>query len=170
MNNVFVKNIIRFVILMLVQVLVFNNMNLGGYMHPYIYVLFLLLLPININRSLLLLIAFFTGLTVDYFAGTMGINAAASVLLAYLRPGTIKLFFNRQDFLSKDEPGLALFGVTGFFKYTIVLIFMHQLLLFFLEVLSFNNFLHTIKVVVLSSILSAFVITISMLLFEKRTK
>lgn len=170
MNNIFVKNIIRFVILMLIQVLVFNNMNLGGYMHPYIYVLFLLLLPININRSLLLIFAFFTGLTIDYFAGTMGINASASVLLAYLRPGTIRLFFRNQNFLSKEEPGLSSFGVIGFLKYTIVLVFMHQLLLFFMEVLSFIHFFYTIQEVILSTLLSTFIILISMLLFGKRAK
>jgi len=145
-------------------------MNLGGYMHPYIYVLFILLLPININRSVLLTLAFFTGLSIDYFAGTMGINASASVLLAYLRPGTIRLFFGNQDFSSKEEPGLLSFGVTGFIKYTIVLVFMHQLLLFFMEVLSFNHFFYTIQEVILSTLLSTLIILISMLLFGKRAK
>jgi len=61
-------------------------------MNPYIYILFILLLPANTNRSLLLIIAFFTGLTVDFFAHTLGLHAAASVFIAYLRPGTIRLF------------------------------------------------------------------------------
>jgi rod shape-determining protein MreD len=145
-------------------------MNLGGYMHPYIYILFLLLLPININRSLLLLIAFFTGITIDYFTRTMGINASASVLLAYLRPGTIRLFFGNHDFSSKEEPGLSSFGLIGFFKYIIVLVFISQLLLFFMEVLSFNNILYTIQQVILSTLLSTFIIFIVMLFFGKRAK
>ena len=102
MNNPLVKNIIRFIVLILVQVLVLNNMNLGGYLNPYIYVLFLLLLPANINRSLLLIIAFITGLTIDYFANTLGLHAAASVFLAFLRPGTINLLFRNQAW-SIDE-------------------------------------------------------------------
>ena len=170
MNNPFVKNIIRFVILMLVQVLVFNNMNLGGYLHPYIYVLFLLLLPVNINRSLLLILSFFTGLTVDYFAGTLGLNAAASLFLAYLRPGTIRLFFGNQEFYSGEELKPSSVGVFGFFKYTLVLVFMHQLVLFYLEILSFNHFFFTLNKVLLSTILSTFIILVSMLLFSKRGK
>ncbi|MFK5855850.1 MAG: rod shape-determining protein MreD [Bacteroidota bacterium] len=170
MNNLLIKNIIRFILLILVQVLVFNNMNLGGYLHPSIYVLFLLLLPVNINRSLLLILAFFTGLTIDYFTGTIGLNAAASVFLAYLRPGTIRLFFRNQEFGSDKEPKLSIVGVFGFFKYTLVLVFMHQLLLFYLEVLSFNHFFFTLNKVFQSTLLSTFVIIIILLFFTKRSK
>ena len=170
MNNLFVKNIIRFIILILVQVLVFNNMNLGGYLHPYIYVLFIMLLPVNINRSLLLILAFFTGLTVDYFAGTLGLNASASVFLAYLRPGVIRLFFGKQEFSTGEEIRLTSVGVFGFLKYSIVLVFMHQLLLYYLEILSFRNFFFTFNKVLLSTLLSTVIIIIVMMLFTKRRK
>jgi hypothetical protein len=145
-------------------------MNLGGYLHPYIYVMFILLLPVNINRSLLLILSFFAGLTVDYFAGTLGVNAAASVLLAYLRPGTIRLFFGNQEFNAGESIGLKSVGVFGFFKYSIVLVFIHQLLLFYLEVLSFNHFFFTFNKVLLSTGLSTFIIITTMLLFSKRDK
>lgn len=155
---------------MLIQVLVLNNMNLGGYMNPYIYVLFILLLPANINRSLLLIIAFFNGLTVDYFANTLGLHAAASVFIAYLRPGILNLFFRNHEFVSGEEPGPASIGIGGFFRYTIVLVFMHQLLLFYLEVLSVNHFFTILYRVFLSTILSTFIILIAVLLFGKRKK
>jgi len=170
MNSLLGRNIIRFIILILVQVLVLNNMNLGGYMNPYIYILFILLLPANMNRSLLLIIAFFTGLTIDFFAHTLGLHAAASVFIAYLRPGTIQLFFRNYEFASGEEPNPASIGIGGFFRYTIVLVFMHQLLLFYLEVLSFNHFFVTLYRVALSTILSTFIILIAMLLFGKRKK
>lgn len=168
MNNILVKNIVRFVIIMLVQVLVLNNMNLGGYLNPYIYVLFLLLLPANINRSLLLIVAFVTGLTVDFFANTLGLHAAACVFLAYLRPGTIRLFFRNYEFAEEEEPWPASIGVRVFFKYTIVLVFMHQLLLFYLEVLSFNHFFHTLYRILLSTALTTFIILVAVLLFSRR--
>lgn len=170
MNSPLVKNIIRFIILILIQVLVLNNMNLGGYMNPYIYILFLLLLPANINRSLLLFIAFLSGLTIDYFAHTLGLHSAASVFLAYLRPGTIRLFFRNYEFASGEEPGPASISIGGFLKYTIVLVFMHQLLLFYLEILSLNYFFITLYRVFLSTILSTFIIIVAMLLFGKRKK
>lgn len=170
MNNPLVKNIIRFVVLILIQVLVLNNMNLGGYMHPYIYVLFILLLPARINRSLLLIIAFITGLTIDYFANTLGLHASASVFMAYLRPGTINLFFRNYEFASEEEPGPKSIGFGGFSKYTFVLVFAHQLILFYLEVLSFNNFFHTFTRVALSTILTTAIILISIMFFSKRKK
>jgi len=67
MNNPWIKYPLRFALLVLLQVLVLNNINLGGYIHPYIYILFILLLPVSMNKNLVLFIAFFTGLTVDYF-------------------------------------------------------------------------------------------------------
>ncbi len=170
MNNPLIKNIIGFIVLIIVQVLVLNNMNLGGYLNPYIYVLFLLLLPANINRSLLLIIAFITGLTIDYFANTLGLHAAASVFLAFLRPGMINLFFRNHEFTSGEEPGPASIGFVGFFRYTLVLVFMHQLVLFFLEVLSFNHFSQTLYRVLLSTILTTFIILIAVMLFGKRKK
>lgn len=40
-------NIIRFVLLVITQVLIVNHIRLGGYVHPYIYLIFVMLLPIN---------------------------------------------------------------------------------------------------------------------------
>lgn len=170
MNNVLIRNIVRFVILILVQVLVLNNMNLGGYMNPYIYILFILLLPANINRSLLLIIAFFTGLTIDFFGNTLGLHAAACVFIAFLRPGTINLLFRYYEFSSGEEPGPVAIGVRGFIKYALILVFLHQLLLFYLEVLTFNNFFFTLLNVILSTVLSTFIMLIGVLLFSKRNK
>lgn len=155
---------------MLVQVLILNNMNLSGYMNPYIYVLFLLLLPAKINRSLLLIIAFVTGLIVDYFGNTPGLHAAACVFLAFLRPVTIHLMFRNHEFEVKEEPGPASIRIGGFLKYALLLVFMHQLILFYLEVLSFNHFFNTLYRVVLSTVLSTIIILIAMLVFSKRRK
>lgn len=164
----FVKNSFRFVLLILLQVLALNHMNLGGYLNPFVYVLFLLLLPVHINKSLLLLLGFLTGLTIDYFGNTLGLHASASLLLAFLRPGIIALFFKTLDFSNKEAPDLRRFGLVGFFKYTLVLVFFHHLVLFYLEVLSLNDFLPTFLGVVLSTLLSTLVIMILMLLFGSK--
>lgn len=168
MNNVTFRNIARFILLMLVQVLVLNNMNLGGYLNPYIYVLFILLLPANISKSFLLILAFFTGLTVDYFGNTLGLHAAASVLMAFARPGVLNLFFKNIEFNSGEEPGISKIGVGGFLRYTLVLVFIHHSALFFLEVFSFNDFLTTLYRIGLSTLLSTLIIMITVLLFSKK--
>lgn len=170
MNNALVRNIVRFISLILVQVLVLNNMNLSGFLNPYIYILFILLLPSKINRSLLLIIAFLTGLTIDYFGNTLGLHAAACVAIAYLRPETISLFFRNQEFASGEEPGPSSIGYGGFLKYSITLVFIHQLILFFLEVLSFNHFFFTFGKVLLSTLVSVVIMFIAIMLFAKRKK
>ncbi|NQU32054.1 MAG: rod shape-determining protein MreD [Bacteroidetes bacterium] len=170
MNNVLFKNIIRFIILMLIQVLVLNNMNLSGYLNPYIYILFILLLPANINRSFLLILAFGTGLTVDYFGNTLGLHAAACVVIAFMRPGTINLFFRNYEFNGNEEPGPSSIGYRGFLKYAISLMFIHQLILFYFEVFSFSNFFFTLSKVLLSTVLSIILIMIAVLLTGKRKK
>ncbi len=170
MNNVFVRNITRFISLILIQVLVLNNMNLSGYLIPYIYILFILLLPVNINRSFLLILAFLTGLTIDYFGNTLGLHASACVAIAFLRPGVIKLLFRNQEFAANEEPTQYSIGFRGFIKYSIILVFIHQFILFYLEVFSFDLFFTTFLKIILSSTLSIIIMLIAVLIFGKRKK
>jgi rod shape-determining protein MreD len=168
MSNPLVRNITRFFLLILLQVLVLNHINMGGYINPYVYLLFILLLPAAMNKSLLLFLAFITGLTIDLFGNTPGLHAAASVFMAYLRPGVLRLFYQQMDFSPLDEPGPALIGLGGFFRYTLVLVFMHHLLLFMLETLSLNNFLHTLYTILLSTLATTLVMMILVMFFSKR--
>ena len=93
MNNTVTQNIIRFIILVLIQVLILNNINFLGYINPYIYVLFILLYPIHNNRLLFIFLSFLLGLSVDLFLDSGGVHAAASVLVAYIRPLILKFSF-----------------------------------------------------------------------------
>lgn len=92
MNNNLL-NIFRFVILLTIQILIFNNINLFGYINPYPYLLFVLLYPVNGNKSLLLLSSFTMGLLLDVFLNSGGVHAAASLVLAFVRPSLFKFSF-----------------------------------------------------------------------------
>ncbi len=168
MNNVYFRNIVRFILLILLQVLVLNNMNLMGYMNPYVYILFILLLPADISGSLLLLLAFFTGLTVDFFGNTLGLNAAATVLMAFVRPGILNTFFKSIEFGQGEEPGIAKMGIGKFLRYTFLLVLIHHTALFFLEVFNFDEFGETLYRISISSLFSTFIILILVFLFGKR--
>lgn len=168
MNSVLFKNIVRFLFLVLIQVFVFNNMNLGGYMNPYIYVLFILLLPVDISKSLLLVLAFFLGLTIDYFGNTLGLHASATLLMVFARPAVLNLFFSNIEFNPGEEPSLTRLKFGGFFRYVFTLVFIHHFTLFMLEVFSFDNFLYTLYRIMLSTLLTMLLIFISMLLFSKK--
>jgi hypothetical protein len=170
MNNLWLKYSLRFVLLVLLQVLVLNNINLGGYIHPYIYILFILLLPVRMNKNLVLFIAFFTGLTIDYFGNTMGLHAGASVLLAFARPGVLNLFFKPIVFGKGEESSLKKVGVGGFFRYTFLLVIIHHSALFLFETLDFSNFHFMLLRIALSSIITSLGILVVLMVFSSGKK
>ncbi|WP_320815820.1 rod shape-determining protein MreD [Flavobacterium sp.] len=92
MNNNLL-NIFRFIILLTIQILIFNNINLFGYINPYPYLLFILLFPVNGNKSVLLLSSFAIGLLLDLFLNSGGVHATASLVLAFVRPSLFKFSF-----------------------------------------------------------------------------
>ena len=168
MNNIVVKNIVRFLLLVLLQVFVFNKMNLFGYLNPFVYVLFIILLPFQTNKLLLLLLAFGTGLTIDIFGDTPGLHTSATVFMAFLRPSLIRGFFGRIEFTQNEEPSIKKLGFGGFSRYMIVLVVAHHFVLFFMETLSFSRFFDILKTTLLSSLLSVILIYIYIFLFPIR--
>ena len=84
--NLWLSNILRFLICVLLQVLVVNNLSISGVCTPFVYILFLIALPARTPRWAELLIGLFTGLVIDIFCDSFGVNMAACVLVAYLRP------------------------------------------------------------------------------------
>jgi hypothetical protein len=93
MNTTVIINILRFIALLAVQVVVFNRLDLFGYINPYPYILFIILFPVNGNKAVLLLSAFFLGLLQDMFCNTGGPHAVACVTLAFLRPAFFRFSF-----------------------------------------------------------------------------
>lgn len=170
MNNVYLKNGLRFAVLLLIQIFVLNKIRFGGYLNPYLYVLFILLLPFETPKWLLLLSAFFLGLFVDMFSGVMGIHAAASVLMAFARPGVMKIIAARGQYEPGSQPGIQDFGFPWFFSYSLLLVVLHHLLLFYLEVFSFHEFFITFLRVIFSTAFTLILIFITEYLFLKNKR
>jgi len=167
MNKDILINILRFIILVLLQVLILNKVNLGGYLNPYVYVMFILLLPFETPPWLLLLSSFAIGLSVDLFSGTIGMHAAASTFTAFLRPTVSRLFNSKREYEPGVKPGINDLGISWFLSYTLVLVFAHHLVYFFLEVFRFDEIFTTLSRVVLSTLLSSSLIVILNLLVKK---
>lgn len=170
MNNIIYKNIFRFLFLFLLQIYIFNNIELFGYLNPYVYVLFILLLPLETPRSLLLIASFIMGFGIDYFSNTIGINIAACVFIAYLRPGLIRALSAKSEMDTGMKIGIRDFGFRWFFTYTSILVIAHHLFLFFLEVFRFNEFFDTLKRSLLSALFTILLIIIIQYLFYKPKK
>lgn len=152
-----VQNIISFILLVLVQVLALNNIQFLGYINPYIYILFILSLPVRLPQWVTLLLGFVLGLTIDTFSNTMGTHAFATVLIAFLRNGIIKLFTSIEEG-NNPVPSFYTFGVGAYVKYVILMTLVHHTTLFFLEAFSFSLFWVVFFKVILSSIVTILII------------
>ncbi len=168
--NKTVLQIIRFLVLVLLQVLVINHIRLGGYVHPYIYLVFVMLLPFSTPKWQLLVLGFAIGLTIDLFTGTPGLHAGATTLMAFSRPSIIKLISGNQKFENITEPNISQLGGLWFFRYALFLVLIHHFALFFLESFSFRLIGQVLLRILLSVPVSLFLIMMIMYIFKSEKK
>lgn len=168
MGRVILVNLIRFIALIFLQVFLLKNMGYYNLAVPYVYILFIMLLPFNTPNVLLFLLAFLTGLTVDAFYDTLGLNAAACTVLAYVRIVFISLTVQREGFDNEPDPSLGIMGLRWFLFYALILTFFHHLVLFTFETFRFSDFGYTLLSVLLSSLLTLMLILIAEFVFFKR--
>lgn len=135
---------LQFILLVFIQILVLNNVQLSGSINPFLYILFILWLPVEMNKLLVMLVAFFTGMTIDVFSDTMGMHASACVFLAFVRPYVLAALAPRDGYELNQRPSLNQFGFQWFVIYASICTFLHHLFLFFVEVFRFSEFLDTL--------------------------
>jgi hypothetical protein len=170
--NIYIKNIIRFILFIFFQVFILNEVPpLHQFIVPYIYFLFILWLPFNINRFFLLIVAFAFGTTLDYFTGTGGLHAAPCLLIAYLRPFLLNLLIP-QDTTENSyiEPTIKSMGWAPYSLYIVILTFLHHFLLVLIEWLQFGNFVYFIGKVAGTTSISLLLIFIAEMLFIRKGK
>lgn len=160
------QNIVRFILLVLVQVFVLNNIRLMGYVNPYIYILFIFVLPVRFSRAATLILAFVLGLVIDAFSNTPGMHTFATVLVAYLRSPVIKIFTSIEEG-ANPEPSFYTFGVSNFIKYIITLVLIHHTAFFFLEIFTFVGIGQTLLRIILNTLITS-VILLGINSFKKR--
>jgi hypothetical protein len=136
MNSALLANIARFILLLAAQVLIFNRIDLFGFINPFPYVLFIMLYPVNGNKSGLLAASFFLGLLMDMFWNSGGVHAAASLILAYYRPAIFKFSFG----LSYEYQTVKLNDVLSpeRFSFILIAVVLHHVVLFTLEIFSIS--------------------------------
>ena len=147
--------------------LVLNHIQLNGYINPYIYIYFLLVLPVGISDALLLLIAFALGFTIDVFSSSGGMHSAASVFIAFCRPGVLKLIAPRDGYEPDNKLNANTMGIKWFLTYASILVVLHHLALFNIEVFRFSEFFATFIKAVLNSIITLVIIVVGQYLFGK---
>ena len=153
-----VLQILRFILLLTIQILICNHIHLFRFINPYIYILTLLLLPLSIPKSWQYLIGFGTGFIIDSFTMTYGVHASASLTLIFVRPYLINLL-NKNNISLENE--LFLPRVKDFkwlFLYTIILSFIHHLWVTFFETFSFQNFGYNLLTTLINALFTTIVI------------
>lgn len=168
----FVKNIVRLALFILLQVYVLNKIpHLHRFIVPYLYFLPLLWLPFSVSRLGLLFYGFATGLTLDYFAMTPGLHAAACVLMMYVRPFIINALTPKDESeFTYNEPSPKAMQWTPYAVYVFVLVLLHHGYLVFLEWLSFGSFLDFIIKVIATTAISLLLIFTIEILFPRKQK
>jgi rod shape-determining protein MreD len=161
---------LNFVVLSLIQVLVLNHLNLGGFINPYLYILFLLILPVEIPGWLLLLLGFCTGLFMDAFLNTPGFHASASVFLCFMRPYFLRYIAPRDGYESGSLPIPSYFGFIWFLKYAVLGVLAHHIFYFFIEAFTMSQFFSTLLRIFLSSVFTLLFIMIAQLFGRSKVK
>ncbi len=175
--NVYLKNILRFCIIMLLQVLILNKINLRWWSEPagfpifipYIYPLFILLLPFETPVWALLILGFISGITIDTFMNTAGMHACAAVLMAYLRTNVLNALLprNLSEYVNQ-QPSIRTMGWMPFLVYSAFLIIIHHLIFFSVELWSFSSIGILLLKVAASAITSMLFILVYLLLFTRQ--
>lgn len=167
MNSLILKNTIRFIGLVLFQVIVLNHLNLFGYLNPFAYIIWIFLFPVRKNKSLFLIASFLLGLSVDFFSDSGGIHAAATLFIAFTRVPILKFVLRKTDF------DYLLFNIRSIsfnkaFLFITILTLIHHFIVFSLEYFSFNSFTIIISNTFLTSILTIIISILGIVLFTKK--
>lgn len=164
----YLEHSIRFLLLVLIQVFLLNNIHLGGFITPYIYVLFLLSLPLDAAPAVTLFLGFLLGFTVDLFMRTFGMHAMACVAIAFLRPHVLRYIEPRDGYEVGMRASLTQFGWSWYLSYAALLVFAHHLILFVVEAFAIRELGYILLKTVLSGLVTLLLILIVQLISSNR--
>lgn len=164
------RNIGRFLLLVLLQVLVFNNIYLGGYINPCIYVLFIAMLPTTTGRIPMMVIAFFTGLCVDVSTNLVGFHTFACTAVAFLRGIWLDKIIIRDNDEGIETPSLYSGSYQQFLIYLFLLFFIFNLIYHSLLVFNIAEFFSILVTSLLSTIITCILAILYQTLLLRKSK
>ena len=167
-----IKNILlypfSFVAFIAIQVLVLNNIQFSGFINPFLYILFILWLPIEMPKWLVMVVSALLGMAVDVFSNTLGMHMSASIFLAFCRPYVLSILAPRDGYETNAVPNQQQMGLSWFMTYASIGTILHHLFLFFVEVFRFNEVWRTIGRSLASSLFTLLLILITQLFYYNR--
>lgn len=161
---------IGFFLYVFVQVVLLKPLVLFNTSFCFLYIAFILLLPIEINTLVLMVGAFLMGFTIDIFYDSLGMHAFALVVVAYVRNYWLNTITPQGGYDTGTSPTLAANGLQWFIVYTLPLIFLHHFVLFFLEASGFSQFWYTMLKIIGSVLFTLVVMLILQYLAPSRRR
>lgn len=158
-KNIF-SQVLIFLFYLLLQIFFVRQLVLFNYAFCFVYIASIILLPFDSNKVTLILLGFFAGMIVDIFYNTIGANAAAMTLIAFIRPSVISLLTPQRGYDDRQTLSLNSMGLTWFITYATILTFIHHFVLFLLEASDWGLFLPVIAKVICSTIFTTTVVVI----------
>ena len=151
------KQIGRYVVVMLLQVLLFDQLQLWGACHPYIYILCLLMMPITLPHNVDMLIGALVGLVMDVFCNSLGVHTAACILVMFIRPYLIGALVNDKDRLN-EQISLRSIGMEAMLRYVVIMVIIHHLMVFALAAWSWSHIGFVLLETLVSSLVTILII------------
>jgi len=172
MSDLSIRHIIRIVILILLQGLVFQRIEVAGHSFNYfsllVYPVGLMLLPVKMSRLSLVLLGFVVGLAVDLFYSSLGVHASACVFMMFMRPYIMQVLEPRGGYSVNDTPTPSSFGLNWFIRYSAIMLGLFLIFYFSVEVFTFAMFGQILLKAVSSFLLSFLVVFSYIMLFNPK--
>lgn len=164
MNSAVIMNFVRFFLLLTAQIVIFNNIDLFGYINPFPYILFIILYPVNGNKPMLIISSFLLGISMDLFSNSGGVHAASCLILAYSRPYLFKFAFG----LSYEYQTVRINDVLTpeRFSFLLLAVIVHHFTLFILEVFQLSSLWDILLRTILGTLFTLLICIVLIYLFK----
>ncbi|MCX7953703.1 MAG: rod shape-determining protein MreD [Bacteroidales bacterium] len=170
LNNIYTKYIFLFISLALLQAYVLNNILFLSFLNPYLYVYAILTLPIQLNRTLVLILSFIYGLLIDILSSSYAIHTFSTTVVGFIRPFILKIFSPFDGYEINAIPSIKDCGHIWWLKYSFTLIILHNLCLFTIEEFNYKKLHYIIFQTLLTSIFTFLILYILELIKNKKLK
>ncbi|MBE6317986.1 MAG: rod shape-determining protein MreD [Bacteroidales bacterium] len=150
--------IILFLILIITQVIICNNICLFNVAVPIIFIYLIIRLPMTLNINYVLTISFIMGLIIDIFSNTQGMHALSCTIIAFVRKPLLKLYIPREEDITDGDVSIKSIGFASYFKYLLSIILIYCTCVFVVESFSLFNIYRLITQIISSSVISLIII------------
>lgn len=161
------RYVLLFIVMLLAQVLICNNILLFGVGIPFIYIFFIIVLPLNVSLNLLMTISFFMGFMVDLFSDTLGLNCLACLILAVTKKPIFYAYMPNEDKFLNASPSILSMGWDNYLKFILTLTGIFCILIFGIELFSFASFWRIILMTLTSTFFTMLLLVGTDALFNK---